>query len=335
MRLEAVSKRASFFVTVGIFLFVDFVVAKEDTLVFNPSPTAMNVTTHTVTTLGGIQMPRLIYGTAWKKNATTGLVIKAVLAGFRGIDTACQPKHYQEPLVGTAVASLHLDHGIQRENLFLQTKFTSVDGQDINDIPYDRNAPLPEQVRQSFATSLRNLQTTYIDSLVLHGPMPTHEETMVVWRIFEEFHGQGLVRQLGISNTYKLGQLQMLFDAAKIKPAVLQNRFHAETGYDVEIRAFCRKHGIWYQSFWTLSANPHLLKSHVMKELAAKRNCTVEQIMFRFVMDLGIVPLTGTKDETHMRQDLAVLDMAPLATEEIGQIEQLMVREFSGHRLLQ
>ena len=43
----------------------------------------------------GVQMPRLIYGTAWKKEATTGLVVKAILNGFRGIDTACQPKHYR------------------------------------------------------------------------------------------------------------------------------------------------------------------------------------------------------------------------------------------------
>jgi hypothetical protein len=48
-----------------------------------------------VTTNAGIQMPRLIYGTAWKKEATTQLVIKAILNGFRGIDTACQPKHYR------------------------------------------------------------------------------------------------------------------------------------------------------------------------------------------------------------------------------------------------
>ena len=49
----------------------------------------------TVTTNAGIQMPRLIYGTAWKKEATTQLVVKAILNGFRGIDTACQPKHYR------------------------------------------------------------------------------------------------------------------------------------------------------------------------------------------------------------------------------------------------
>jgi hypothetical protein len=53
------------------------------------------MSTTTVTTNAGIQMPRLIYGTAWKKEATTQLVVKAILNGFRGIDTACQPKHYR------------------------------------------------------------------------------------------------------------------------------------------------------------------------------------------------------------------------------------------------
>jgi diketogulonate reductase-like aldo/keto reductase len=48
-----------------------------------------------VTTNAGVRMPRLIYGTAWKKEATTELVIQAILNGFRGIDTACQPKHYR------------------------------------------------------------------------------------------------------------------------------------------------------------------------------------------------------------------------------------------------
>lgn len=56
----------------------------------------MSASTHYVITNSGVHMPRLIYGTAWKKERTTDLVVKAVLAGFRGIDTACQPKHYQE-----------------------------------------------------------------------------------------------------------------------------------------------------------------------------------------------------------------------------------------------
>jgi hypothetical protein len=78
---------------------------------------------------------------------TTGYVIRAIRAGFRGIDTACQPKHYREDLVGEALVTLASEYGIQREDIFLQTKFTPIDGQDLNQpLPYDRYASLPEQV---------------------------------------------------------------------------------------------------------------------------------------------------------------------------------------------
>ncbi|MDO8494746.1 MAG: aldo/keto reductase, partial [Deltaproteobacteria bacterium] len=97
-------------------------------------------------------MPSLIYGTAWKENATTELVQTAVTAGFRAIDTANQPKHYQEALVGSALVTL-AKQGITREQLFLQTKFTPADGQD-HRIPYDPTTALKDQVWQSFNSSL-------------------------------------------------------------------------------------------------------------------------------------------------------------------------------------
>lgn len=101
---------------------------------------------HFLTTLSGVQMPRMIYGTAWKEQRTADLVERAVLAGFRGIDTACQPKHYQEELVGAAIAKVQKVHGIPRTDLFLQTKYTPEAGQDPKRIPYDPRASLPEQV---------------------------------------------------------------------------------------------------------------------------------------------------------------------------------------------
>jgi diketogulonate reductase-like aldo/keto reductase len=133
------------------------------------------------------KMPSIMYGTAWKKEKTCDLVIAAIRAGFRGIDTACQPKHYFEPGVGQALQRLAAEDGIKREDIFLQTKFTPLRGQDPKNVPYDTSAPLATQVQQSLAASLRNLQTTYIDSLVLHSPLDTHQNTMVVWREFEKF----------------------------------------------------------------------------------------------------------------------------------------------------
>ena len=208
-------------------------------------------------------IPSILYGTAWKKDRTASLVEQAIRAGFRGVDTACQPKHYHEPGVGEALARVIQDGVVKREDVFLQTKFTPIGGQDPKNIPYDPQSDIPTQVRTSFATSLRNLQTTYLDSLVLHSPMRTVEETLTVWHTFEEFHRAGQVRFLGLSNTYSLRVLQAVYDAADVKPTFLQNRFYAESGYDVDIRRYCREKGIHYQSFWTLTANPHIVNRYV------------------------------------------------------------------------
>ena len=135
-------------------------------------------------TNSGVNMPRLIYGTAWKKKRTTELVVKAVEAGFRGIDTACQPKHYSESLVGKALQDLQYK-GYKRENLFVQTKFTPLKGQDPNNIPYDKHATPRIQVAQSFEVSQKNLRTDYVDSLVLHSPLASHRLLMTVWQAME------------------------------------------------------------------------------------------------------------------------------------------------------
>ena len=103
--------------------------------------------------------PSFIYGTAWKEDATADLVNLAISTGFFAIDTANQPRHYNEPLVGEALLKL-TSSGMNREKLFLQSKFTPVDGHD-NRIPYDPSADLTTQVKQSFESSLKNLHTDY------------------------------------------------------------------------------------------------------------------------------------------------------------------------------
>ncbi|CAF0956982.1 unnamed protein product [Rotaria sordida] len=278
-----------------------------------------------VITNAGVQMPRLIYGTAWKKEATTQLVIKAILNGFRGIDTACQPKHYSEDLVGQALVELENKHNISRQDLFIQTKFTSIHGQDQSKpLPYNPHSPLVEQVRQSFATSLKNLHTNYIDSLVLHSPLQSHELTMEVYREFEKFVDNGQVKQLGISNLYDLNRLKRLYDDARHKPSVIQNRFHAETNFDNDIRRFCREKNIYYQSFWTLTANPQILGHSLVQQLAQERHGTPAQVFFRFLMDIGLTPLTGTTDEKHMKEDLQVLQWPSLDNDSIAKLKKLI-----------
>ena len=269
-----------------------------------------------------VRVPRIIYGTAWKKSDTQRLVHLAMRNGFRGIDTACQPKHYDEAGVGAGIAA-GLNPGLTRADLYLQTKFTSLAGQDPNRIPYDPKAPLPHQVSQSVAVSLKNLQTNYLDCVLLHSPMPTMTQNLAVWRALETLVDTGLIRQLGISNCYRLDDLKGLNDAVRIKPAVVQNRFYADTNYDFDIRAYCDQHQIIYQSFWTLSANPQLLANKAMIALASTHNRTPAQILFRYLTQIGVVPLTGTKSEIHMRDDLSIFDFQ-LDNEERSAIEELL-----------
>jgi len=268
-----------------------------------------------------IRVPGMLYGTAWKKNDTARLVTLALQSGFRGIDTACQPKHYDEGGVGAGVV-VCVRAGLPRSELYLQTKFTSVAGQDPRRCPYDAAASLPEQVAQSCTVSLRNLQTDYLDALVLHAPMPTRAQTLLVWREFESLVDAGRVRQLGISNCYSLEELSELYEAARVKPAVVQNRFYVETGYDREIRAFCHQEKIVYQSFWTLTANPHLLAHPSVTALATTYQRTAAQILFRYLTQIGVTPLIGTRSAQHMREDLAVFDFE-LADSELRAVEQI------------
>lgn len=260
-----------------------------------------------ITSPHGVRIPAIVYGTAWKRADTERLVALAIRQGFRGIDTACQPKHYDEAGVGAGVMAC-LNAGLARADLYLQTKFTTLSGQDPHRIPYDSKASLPDQVAQSFATSLRNLQTDYLDCLILHSPLPTAEQTLAVWHAFESLVDAGGVRQLGISNCYSLPDLEHLYRHSRIKPAVVQNRFYAETGYDREIRAYCDGHRVVYQSFWTLTANPQILAHAAITALASAYKRTAPQILFRYLTQAGVVPLTGTRSETHMREDLSIFE---------------------------
>jgi diketogulonate reductase-like aldo/keto reductase len=276
----------------------------------------------TWTSLHGVEMPRIIYGTAWKKDKTAGLVELALGQGFRGIDTACQPKHYDEAGVGAGLAAAFAK-GLRRQDLYLQTKFTPLGGQDPQRVPYDPTASLALQVAQSFERSCANLGTGILDGLVLHSPLGNATDFREVWGAMEALFDAGGTRQLGISNCYDPTVLRHLWETSRIKPAVVQNRFHAQTGFDRILRTYCREKGIIYQSFWTLTANPDILAHDTLGMLTARYGRTAAPVFFRYLSQMGIIPLTGTTSATHMREDLEIGDFA-LTDEECGSMDALL-----------
>lgn len=267
--------------------------------------------------------PTFLYGTAWKEAETERLTLLAIEQGFRGIDAANQRKHYFEAGVGAAVAKAIQQGRARRDDLFLQTKFTFLGGQDQR-LPYDPRAAVEQQVAQSFASSLEHLQTDRIDSYVLHGPsqrVGLGPNDWAAWRAMEQLHAGGRVRFLGISNV-QLDQLQQLLREARVRPQFVQNRCYASRGWNRDVRQFCTANNIIYQGFSLLTANREILGHPVVTQLAKKYNRGPAQIIFRFARDIGMLPLTGTTNATHMQADLAIDDFQ-LTAAEVQQVEQV------------
>ena len=275
-----------------------------------------------LTAYNDVPIPSFMYGTAWKKEATRQLVELAVASGFRAIDTANQLIHYQEALVGEALQALE-KKGIKRDSLFLQTKFTPVDGQG-GQTPYDASADLATQVRQSFDSSLAHLGTGYVDSYVLHAPFSRRglgESDWEVWAALEGIYQSGKTKMIGISNI-AAGQLTQLCEQANIKPMMVQNRCYAALGWDKEVREICRAQGIIYQGFSLLTANTEVFTDPEIRTIAKRLGTGPAQIIFRFAMQIGMLPLTGTTSQQHMKEDLQA-EQLTLSPEEIQRIETI------------
>ena len=281
---------------------------------------------HEYLSIDGVRLPRFLYGTAWKEDATRGLVELAIQQGFRGIDTANQRKHYHEAAVGEAIAAAIAVGLVTRDELFLQTKFTFQPGQD-HRLPYEPTATIATQVEQSFASSLEHLAVETIDSYVLHGPSQRTglgPDDWAAWRAMETIQQSGRAQLLGVSNV-SLDQLDALCQQARVRPHFVQNRCFAVTGWDREVRAFCATNAIVYQGFSLLTANRELLAHPELAPIAARHGRTLAQIVFRFALDIGMLPLTGTTNADHMRADLDVFNFR-LESEEVARIEELVRR---------
>ena len=268
-------------------------------------------------------VPPLLYGTAWKEDRTAALTELALRMGFRGIDTANQRRHYVEAGVGQGLAAAYRAGVVTRGDLFIQTKFTYQSGQD-HRLPYDPTADLGTQVAQSMTSSLEHLGTERVDSFVLHGPASGYgwsDDDHEAWAAMRHERDAGRTRFLGVSNV-SLRHLQQMAAAGGEPPTFVQNRCYARFGWDRQVRAFCAERGIVYQGFSLLTANVEVLRHPLVTAIAERAHATPAQVVFRFAQAVGMLPLTGTTDAEHMRQDLAS-HAIPLSDDEVRAIESI------------
>jgi len=130
----------------------------------------------------------------------------------------------------------------------------------------------------------------------------------------------GRSRLLGVSNVW-LGHLEEMTSQSEL-PGFVQNRCFARTGWDREVREFCRERKIIYQGFSLLTANLEVVRSSLLARVAAGRGVAPAQVVFAFARAAGMVPLTGTSSAEHMRQDLESTQVK-LSPDEVSAIENL------------
>ena len=251
----------------------------------------------------GVQMPLVGFGTFMLGGETcTRAVTCAIETGYRMIDTA--EAYGNEKEVGEGIKA----SGIARENLFLVTK--------VNFKSY-------EHAEQTVLQSLQNLQTDYIDLLLLHWPFANY---YAAWRSLEKLYAEGKIRAIGVSN-FEPDQLLDLIAYNSIVPAVNQIETNLYCQRSTE-RSWMDKKRIAPMAYAPLGQGNRneMYQEPVVLSLAAKYNKTPAQILLRFLTQNGIAVIPRSTQPEHIRENLALFDFA-LTDEELAQLRALDKKE--------
>lgn len=252
---------------------------------------------NTYTLSNGFEIPVIGYGT-WQNedpNECINGVKDALDVGFRHID--CARAYANEALVGQGLR----ESGVPREEIFLTSKL--------------RNAAHGyDNVLKEVETTLKDLGTDYLDLYLIHWPVVKghktdwKEDNLDTWRAFEKLYEEGKLKAIGVSN-FSREHLENLLENAKIKPMVNQILIHPGVLLEEDM-AFCRENGILLEGYSPLSPIHTLGEEETFKEILRNHGKTPAQVLLRFVLELGALPLTKTVHRSRMEENIDVLDFS-------------------------
>ncbi|KAJ1956443.1 hypothetical protein IWQ62_005300 [Dispira parvispora] len=217
---------------------------------------------------------------------TTDLVKRALQAGYRHIDTAAM--YGNEAETGQGI----LESGIPRESIFVTTKL------DDPDHGY-------QPTLDAFHISLKKLGLSYVDLFLIHSPHGGTKLRLESWKAMEELYHQGLIKSIGVSN-YGVHHLQELMDFCTVKPAVNQIELHPWFSQP-EIVELCHRHDIVIEAYSAL-ARAEKASDPVLQAIAKKYGKSWAQILIRWSLQHGYVPLAKTATPDRIPQNLDVFD---------------------------
>ena len=253
-----------------------------------------------ITLNNGIKMPILGYGVYQVDPAEAErCVLDAISAGYRSIDTA--QAYANEEGVGNAIAKC----GVPREELFITTKVW------ISNAGY-------EKAKASIEESLRKLQTTYIDLLLIHQPFGDYYGT---YRAMEEAYKAGKVKAIGVSNFYP-DRLLDIHHFAEVKPAVNQVETHVFCQQKLA-KEYMNKNGIQIESWGPFAEGKNdYFNNPVLKEIGTAHGKSTAQVALRFLIQSGVVVIPKSTHKERMEENFNVFDFE-LTENEMNKIEAL------------
>lgn len=279
-------------------------------------------------------MPLIGLGT-WRASDATSLadgIREAIRAGYRHID--CAPIYLNQKIIGEAIAVSIAAGEVTRESLFIVSKLAASDSE-------------PEHVMAALQATLRDLQVTYLDAYLIHWPQKyvhtpstfpvpmserlgySPESTLSTWRKLEECVDLGMVRSIGVSN-FSSTKLEALLPAARIKPVCNQIELHPYLSQDELVR-WCLARNIACTAYCPLGSPsrpatfrtptdpPELLSHPLIARIAAEHGISPAQVLLRWAVQRGTIPLPKSVTPARLTDNLAVLSLE-LSTEAMAAI---------------
>jgi alcohol dehydrogenase (NADP+) len=276
-------------------------------------------------------IPALGFGTLIADSVATRNATKAALqAGFRALDTA--ERYRNEKEVGDAIQQVFKAGEIRREEVFLATKLWNTNHR-------------PERVRPSLEASLEKLQLDYVDLHLIHTPFafqPGDEQDprdasgkviydqgvtlLDTWRAMEALVDEGKCKAIGLSDV-SLEQVSEVFEAARIKPAVVHVESHPYLP-EWKLLDYCRTNGIVLQAFAALghASEPKLLDDPVIAAVATRVGKSPAQVLLAWGIQRGTAVLTTSKTPSRIKENFDVSTLPEDAMQEINDGIKLRVR---------
>lgn len=244
--------------------------------------------------LSGEFIPEIGYGTYLEKGEDCyNGVLEALKVGYRHIDTAAFYGNEEE--VGKAIR----DSNVPREEIFVTTKV------------WNTNRGY-KKAKKSLEESLEKLGLDYVDLLLIHWPAnekqfpgKSDEINLDTWKAFIELYKEGKAKSIGVSNFY-LHHLKNLINNSEITPMVDQVELHP--GYIHEnLLEFLKRHQIICEA-WSPLGRGNLLTNEIVIDLSKKYNKTPAQILIKFILQIGAIPLVKSKNKLRIKENLDIND---------------------------